>query len=407
MSDLRTTVSALAGRHAPVLKRAVPASLRPRAYAAFYRALPISGRAAVFARRSRSAARYCETNGSPLYAHLMRLVADDVEAGGPCATVVRRYVANSGVPAAANTRALMAAVHRIVLEHDDTPLHAYYPSVGGTVDLAKVGPAFLAVVAEHADRIQYLMERPVQTNEVTRSRALVGGFLLAAERTGLPLRILEMGASGGLNLRWDQYRYEVGDASWGDLDSPVTLVGGFSEGVPPFHLDAEVVERRGCDLEPLDAASRDGQLTLLSQVWPDQTGRAEILRGAFDVATRVPAPIDQSDALSWVRAQLATPRPGVCTVVFDTGLKEYLPAEVAQGIEDTIAAAGRLATAEAPVARLHVVPRYGADGVDGELELQTWPGGQCQTLARHADPYARSVEWVAQSPAPRQPASAG
>src|SRR4051794_29722652 len=155
MSDLRTSLSSLAGRHAPAVKRVIPASLRPRAYAVFYRALPTSGRAAVFARRCRSAAEYCRLNGSPLYAHLLRVVASDVEAAGPCATVVRRYVANSGVPAAANTRALMAAVHRIVLEVEDTPLHPYYPSVGGTVDLEKVGPAFLAVVAEHADRIQH------------------------------------------------------------------------------------------------------------------------------------------------------------------------------------------------------------------------------------------------------------
>jgi hypothetical protein len=34
----------------------------------------------------------------------------------------------------------------------------------------------------------------------------VGAFLLLARETGMPLRILEVGASAGLLLRWDHYR---------------------------------------------------------------------------------------------------------------------------------------------------------------------------------------------------------
>ena len=78
MKAVVETSSALLGRHAALLKRLVPKAVRPRAFALFYRALPPAGRAAIFARRCRSAARYCETNGSPLYAHLLRVAADDI-----------------------------------------------------------------------------------------------------------------------------------------------------------------------------------------------------------------------------------------------------------------------------------------------------------------------------------------
>ena len=38
--------------------------------------------------------------------------------------------------------------------------------------------------------------------------------------TGRPLRLLEIGASAGLNLRFDRYRYEQDDEAWGPRDSP-------------------------------------------------------------------------------------------------------------------------------------------------------------------------------------------
>jgi hypothetical protein len=232
----------------------------------------------------------------------------------------------------------------------------------------------------------------VQTNEVARSRALLGGFLLVAEATRLPLRVLEFGASAGLNLRWDRYRYEIGDAHWGDESSPVRLRDGFADGVPPLHLAADVAERRGCDISPIDPTSEEGQMTLLSHVWADQADRVEVLRAAFDVAGRVGAPVDRADALSWVRAQLRERRPGVATVVYDTCMMEYLDPAVRAEIHGTIDAAGAAADDAAPLAWLHLGPSE--SGRDEELRLTTWPGGRQRTLA-YLDPYARSVRWQA------------
>src|SRR5204863_254585 len=81
-------------------------------------------------------------------------------------------------------------------------------------------PAFRDTLEQQRDTLRGLVHRPCQTNEVGRAAALFGGFLLVARETGLPLRLLEIGASAGLNLRWDHYRYEQGDAGWGDRASP-------------------------------------------------------------------------------------------------------------------------------------------------------------------------------------------
>src|SRR6185436_3701388 len=112
-------------------------------------------------------------------------------------------------------------------------------------------PALRAALAAHAPELRALVDRPVQTNEVGRSAVLLGGFLLLARAHGLPLRLLEIGASAGLNLRWDHYRYEGAGVAWGDAASPVRLTDVF-EVPPPLAVTAEVNTRAGCDASPVD-----------------------------------------------------------------------------------------------------------------------------------------------------------
>src|SRR5438034_5449361 len=102
----------------------------------------------------------------------------------------------------------MGAVHRLVLEGRAPALARHYPSAGGEAGLEGAWAAFRDTLEQHRDTLRALVTSPVQTNEVGRSAALLGGFLLVARETGLPLRLLELGASAGLNLRWDHYRSE-------------------------------------------------------------------------------------------------------------------------------------------------------------------------------------------------------
>ena len=167
------------------------------------------------------------------------------------------------------------------------------------------GPGFGLLCNSTKTVLRELVHLPVQTNEVGRCAALLGGFLEVARQTDRPLRLLEVGAAGGLILRWDQYRYEAGREGWGDSDSSVRITGVFGAEYPRFDVLAKVVERRGCDALPIDPCTEEGQLTLQSYVWPDQVERFRQLAAAIDVAHRVPATVDQGNAPNWVEGALA------------------------------------------------------------------------------------------------------
>lgn len=343
---------------------------------------------AVIARRLRTQGRACAGLGSALYAHLMELAAQDVELGGVVWDVLAGHEDDPG-PSALALR-LFGAVHRMVLTGRVPELAACYPSAGGRVDLEAAWPPFRAAVADHVDELRAGVDRPVQTNEVGRSGALVGGFLLVARTFGLPLRVLEVGASGGLNLRWDHFFYRAGAHRWGDPDSPVDLGDPYEVGGPPFDIVATVAERRGCDPRPVDATTDDGALTLMSFAWPDMTRRFDDLRGAIEVAHRVPAVVDKADGPEWLAAQLAARADGIATVVFHSVVLQYLTETGRRRLVDVIERAGAQATPTAPLAWLRMEPA----NREFDIRLTAWPGVPERLIAT-AGGHGRPVRWLA------------
>ncbi len=97
---------------------------------------------------------------------------------------------------------------------------ACYPPHDATTEQLRA--VVTRVVEEHRTYIETFLSSAPQTNEVGRSGVLVGGFLQIAKETGLPLRLLEIGASAGLNAVWDRYHYQLGAADWGDRRAPCT-----------------------------------------------------------------------------------------------------------------------------------------------------------------------------------------
>ena len=340
------------------------------------------------AERMRWQAGWCGRLGSPLYADLLEHAAAEVERGGPVWKVLEHDgVAPSLLPGAQALR-LMGAVHRLVLEGRAPALARFYPSAGGAV-ADGVEAAFTATLEEQHDALVELVERPVQTNEVGRAAGLLGGFLTFAAETGLPLRLLEVGTSAGLNLRWDRYAYTAPAGSWGDERSAVRFEPAFTEGKPPLHVRPEIAERAGCDPDPLDPASQDDRITLLSYVWPDQEQRIAQLRGALELAPGVAVDIDREQAVPWLRSRLREPGEDAATVVFHSIVLPYLGEQGIAELKETIEQAGERATRDAPLAWLSME----AGGDEADVRLTTWPGGAHRLLAK-ASYHGPPVRWL-------------
>jgi len=321
--------------------------------------------------------------GSPLYAAVLQDAADDAAAAGKTQDLVADDPAPGPRGDALGLR-LMAAVHRLALEGQAPALAALLPSTRATdpdtpVDAAAVWRATRELLDDRLDLLRPLVALPCQTNEVGRAAALAFGFFEAAAR-GLPLRLLEVGASAGLNLRCDHFRFGGGGAFSGPRDSPVNLEGLWRDAPPHLRPRLVVGERHGCDRRPVDATAEEGRLSLLASVWADQTARFARLRGAIALARLVPVTLDQADVADWLPPRLGEARPGLATVVYHSIFDEYLPDATRRAFYETLREAGGRAREDAPLFWVRLEPVRGTLGY--AVTLTRWPGGDERVVAR-------------------------
>ena len=332
----------------------------------------------------------CSVLGSDLYATLLAAAAQDVRDGGPAWTVLRPHATRD--TGAALALRFMAAVHRLVLRRQAPALALHFPSVGGRADARGAWPALRAALADHAEQLTGDVALPCQTNEVGRCAALVGGFLSAAADSAKPLRLLEIGASAGLNLHWDRYGYADGQSSrrWGEESSPVQLQGVWDVPAHLLEVNVDVRQRQGCDPRPIDPASPDGRLALTASVWADQPLRHERLRGALELAAREPVAVDAARAIDWLPPRLAEPAQGLATIVYHSVVLQYLAPEERSQVVAAIAAAGERARESGPLYWVRMEPEHPLRAM--AVRMTRWPGGAEQLLAT-AGAHGNPLRW--------------
>lgn len=339
-------------------------------------------------------AEACRDLGSPLTAALCALVA---EHGLPDGETRRRIATWPGLE---TSRAdvvplrFAGALHRLVLDGADAALAAAYPP--NRLDTDALRAAMMQAITGHDGFIADYLDSAPQTNEVARAAHLLPALLAVASPAGLPIRMLELGASAGLLQNFDRFRYDYGRHSWGDATSPVTIACEWRGEVPfPAGDLPPIVERGGCDIAPVPIATDDDRKRLQSYVWPDQPHRFQRLTAAMMVALDHPPAIDTAGAADWLEARL-TPLPeGQHTIVLHAIMWQYLPETEKGRAEAAIRRAGRQATSDRPLSWV----RFEADGdkPGGGVRVTQWIGTADDGISRlvaRGDYHGRWIEPV-------------
>jgi hypothetical protein len=327
---------------------------------------------------------------SPLYVRLMGAAADDIDRGGP---VARLFAGIPAPPGSVPQLRLMGALHYLVLSGQSPELAAFYPSAGGEEPVEGVWSVALAAIDEHFDQIRHRLHRTVQTNEPGRSAALFAGLLWLTDRHRRPIRLLEVGASAGLNLLADRYAYVVDGRELGDPASPLRFEQPWAP-APPIDLDGvaarlRITARAGCDPSPLDPTRPDDQIALLSYIWPDELHRIDRMRAALSVAAEDPVPVTAGRGSEWLPGVLAAGGDGELTVVWHSVMRQ----DVEPGEWDAIE---RALDGRPDVVRLSMEPAF-----DQHARMQLTvhdPAGAPARLLADCDDHGLPIRWETYSP---------
>ncbi len=219
--------------------------------------------------------------------------------------------------------------------------------------------AALTWALEHTGLVlDVLRTRRTQTNEAARCALLLPALAPLAARSPGPLALVEVGASAGLCLLYDEwgYRYEVEDASGAGAvhtvgrDGPVTVTCTVTGPAPLPSVVPAITWRAGLDLHPVDPVDPDARRWLQALVWPEHVERAERLGAALEVAAAAGPDVRAGDMVTDLgplleearaSAEALAPGAGPATVVVThTAALVYLEPADRDRVRAVIAGAG-------------------------------------------------------------------
>ncbi|WP_028583343.1 DUF2332 domain-containing protein [Desulfogranum mediterraneum] len=356
---------------------------------------------------------------SPLYARLNGMVAGWLtEADHP---VSRWLVAASrGRSSFEVPMLLMAGVHRLVLagRPEAGALAGFFPTAGGRFsaggDGAELESLFSRTILDAAEELtRFISTATVQTNETGR------GLCWLVPLASLPweqVRLVELGASAGLNLLADQRHYQLRDirsgqtfAALGRGQAPQFQVACSS--APGNWVGQErlpqISSRLGCDLAPWPLSSREDELSLAAFIWGDQVERLARLEEGIQAFRRFQGrqgglrvlPADLPRELTPFLEEQLPAEPSCPVVLYASYLSRYL-ADKGASLRPLIAAwAGKHAT-EVLWLQLDIAPAGPAGLRPPQLGWLLWQADLWQQGRHHhwdlgwCHPHGSTVWWL-------------
>jgi len=271
---------------------------------------------------------------SPLYERLAVGISEDREL-----LALASHALSKPVP-----MIFFAAVHYLLLNGENHPLAAFYPDINPMpcAVYKNLYPVFQDFCLKHRYEIKNIISTyHVQTNEVRRCACLLPAFGIAAqEARGLPLTLVEIGASAGLNLLWDQYGYDYGNGFLiGNKASHVRLTCTLrGDEQPPFPKTfPQIALRIGIDLHPIDVRDESAVNWLSAFIWPEHAGRFDLLHRAIKIARSNPPELRKGNVLELLPDILETVPPGSVLCLFHTFVSNQMSQEVRHDLGNLIA----------------------------------------------------------------------
>ncbi len=327
----------------------------------------------------------------PLYRQMCLTVSADEQ-------LVR--IANERRPGQQPATLLFAAVHVLVLADPMEDLARWYPSIDGPLARPPetVGPSFKEFcVRRREDVVGLLRERLVQTNVVRRAAALRLGLAHVARHTAEPLTLIEVGASAGVLLGFDRYRYRIAGRLWGQVDSPVEIAiewRGDRETLPDLDAIPVVARRFGIDLAPIDPRDPSDRRWLRALVWPGNERDWDLLEETLDLIASDPPTVIAGDAIEVLGDTRQADTGSGPVVVFHAATRAHVPNDRREAFDAAIRDLGNdrrlfrlsLESPSRPMKELAGSPGH-------LLELADIDGGRVET--RPLAVFAGHGEWAA------------
>ena len=315
--------------------------------------------------------RHCAALGSPFMGRLMALCSERLPPNRAVTAPLFNWPGDAGPMGDSLPLRFAGALHALKLRGAEEIVAAWPPM---EVNDDAIWNAVEWALDSRAEFIADFLRNPPQTNEVGRSAALISAAAEAVAIHDMPLVISELGASAGLNLGFD--RYALAATGFKTPDSVLELKPE-TRGRKPRSVRFRIAEAGGVDQRPIDGRSPEGNLRLLSYLWPDQPDRLRLTRAALSAARW---PVAAGDAADWLENRLARRRSGHLHLVTHTIAWQYFTPETQSRCLAALAAAGGRADKEAPIGRIAMEGDNSSPGA--RLDLTLWPGGETRVLGR-------------------------
>jgi hypothetical protein len=191
------------------------------------------------------------------------------------------------------------------------------------------------------------LARSTQTNEPGRCAVFLPSLAAIATSESKPLALIEVGASAGLVLYPDRYRYQYDGGAILAPQTPPSAAAGCgstdevpadgsepeppvlactTSGNPPLPTSLpEVCWRAGIDLNPLDVTDAGDVAWLEALIWPGQEFRVSRLHRAVEVARRDPPRLVAGDLNQQLPGLVAQAPQEAVVVVLHSAVLAYLP----------------------------------------------------------------------------------